>query len=108
MSFPCSTNPVFTMKKLFATLALAAAVSLLSAPAWADPQTVTLSVKGMTCAACPITVKKALSKVDGVNDIDIQFESREAVVTFDDSKTTVLALTQATANAGYPSTAKTK
>lgn len=45
------------MKKLFASLALAAAV----APVWAATQTVTLAVPGMTCAACPITVKKALS-----------------------------------------------
>ncbi len=44
------------MKKLFASLALAAAV----APVWAATQTVTLAVPGMTCAACPITVKKAL------------------------------------------------
>ena len=51
------------MKKLSALIALAAA---LSAPAWAATKTVTLSVPGMTCAACPITVKKALTKVDGV------------------------------------------
>ncbi len=51
------------MKKLFASLALAAAV----APVWAATQTVTLAVPGMTCAACPITVKKALSKVEGVS-----------------------------------------
>lgn len=25
--------------------------------------------RGMTCAACPITVKKALSKVDGVSKV---------------------------------------
>ncbi len=89
------------MKKLLACLALLVATT----PAWAAPQTVTLSVKGMTCAACPITVKKALSKVDGVSNIDIQFEQREAIVTFDDSKTSIQALTQATTNAGYPSTA---
>ena len=44
------------MKKLFASLALAAVV----APVWAATQTVTLSVPGMTCSACPITVKKGL------------------------------------------------
>ena len=51
------------MKKLFASLALAAVV----APVWAATQTVTLSVPGMTCSACPITVKKAISKVEGVS-----------------------------------------
>ncbi|MCR2752479.1 mercury resistance system periplasmic binding protein MerP, partial [Salmonella enterica] len=69
-------------------------------------QTVTLSVPGMTCAACPITVKKALSKVEGVNQVDVSFDKREAVVTFDDAKTTVQKLTEATTNAGYPSSIK--
>jgi mercuric ion binding protein len=90
------------MKKLLASLTLLLATTAV----WAAPQTVTLSVKGMTCAACPITVKKALSKVDGVSNIDIQFKTREAVVTFENSKTSIQALTQATTNAGYPSIAK--
>lgn len=69
-------------------------------------QTVTLSVPGMTCAACPITVKNALSKVDGVGKTNVKFAQREAVVTFDNAKTSVQELTQATTNAGYPSTLK--
>ena len=89
------------MKKLLACLALLVATT----PVWAAAKTVTLSVKGMTCAACPITVKKALSKVNGVSRVDIQFEKRLAVVTFDNNKTGIPALTQATKNAGYPSTA---
>ncbi|MBI3144675.1 MAG: mercury resistance system periplasmic binding protein MerP [Pseudogulbenkiania sp.] len=90
------------MKRLFAALALAAVV----APVWAATQTVTLSVPGMTCATCPITVKKALSKVEGVSKIDVSFDKREAVVTFDDAKTSVQKLTKATENAGYPSSVK--
>jgi mercuric ion binding protein len=73
------------MKKLFAALALAAVV----APVWAATQTVTLSVPGMTCASCPITVKHALSKVEGVSKTDVSFDKRQAVVTFDDAKTNV-------------------
>jgi len=88
------------MKKLAALVALAAT---LATPAWAAVQTVTLSVPGMTCAACPITVKKALSKVEGVSKTAVSFEKLEAVVTFDDTKTNVQALTKATADAGYPS-----
>ena len=91
------------MKKLVALVALAAT---LATPAWAAVQTVTLAVPGMTCAACPITVKKALSKVEGVNQVDVSFDKREAVVTFDDAKTTIQKLTEATTNAGYPSSVK--
>ncbi|QDL36440.1 mercury resistance system periplasmic binding protein MerP [Rhodoferax sediminis] len=90
------------MKKLFASLVLVAVV----APVWAAMQSVTLSVPGMTCAACPITVKHALSKVQGVTKTDVNFEKREAVVTFDDVRTSVQKLTNATEDAGYPSSVK--
>lgn len=81
-------------------------LAVASAPTWAATQTVTLTVPGMTCPACPITVKKALSSVAGVSKVDIAYEKREATVTFDDTKTSSQKLTQATEDAGYPSTAK--
>lgn len=93
------------MKSLFA---LAAALLLVASPAWAAPKTVTLAVPGMTCAACPITVKKALTKVTGVTKVAVDLDALQAVVTFDDAKTTVAALTKATTDAGYPSTVKGK
>ena len=91
------------MKKLIALVALASA---LITPTWAATQTVTLSVPGMTCAACPFTVKKALTKVDGVQKVEVSYERLVAVVTFDDTRTSVEALTKATENAGYPSAVK--
>lgn len=91
------------MKKL---LPLAALIAAFAAPVWATPQTVTLSVPGMTCSACPLTVQQALNKVPGVSKTDVSFEKRQAVVSFDDAKTNLRALTKATADAGYPSTAK--
>ncbi len=88
------------MKKLVALAAFAA----MTSPVWAATQTVTLSVPGMNCAACPITVKKALTKVAGVSKIDVSLDRREARVTFDDAKASVETLTRATKDAGYPST----
>jgi mercuric ion binding protein len=61
-------------------------------------------VPGMNCAACPITVKKALGKVAGVARTDVNLDKREATVTFDDARTTPEALTRATRDAGFPST----
>lgn len=90
-------------KKLLAFVSCAV---LIAVPAWAATKTVTLSVPSMTCAACPFTVKAALSKVEGVRKTDVIFDKREATVTFDDSKTNVPQLTQATENAGYPSSVK--
>jgi len=80
--------------------------AVFSAPALAGTETVTLSVPGMTCAACPITVKKALMKVDGVTGVDVNYEPREAVVAFDDTRTSVEEITKATADVGYPSSVK--
>jgi len=88
------------MNKLLASCVLA---TVTSAPVWAATQTVQLTVPGMTCAACPITVKQALTKVDGVIKTEISLERREAIVTFDDARTNIKALTDATTNAGYPS-----
>ena len=89
------------MQKLLIAMACAVA---LTAPAWAAVRTVTLSVPTMDCPVCPITVKKALTKVDGVSNAEVDFDKRLAKVTFDDSKTNVDALTKATTHAGYPST----
>jgi mercuric ion binding protein len=90
------------MKHHLSALILAALV----APVWSATTTVTLSVPDMNCAACPITVKKALTKVGGVAKVEVSLGKREAVVTFDDSKAAVGQLTRATTEAGYPSTAK--
>ncbi len=91
------------MKNLKKSIAAVVGMLVLTAPAWASPKTVTLNVFGMTCPACPITVKKALEKVSGVSKIDVQYEKRQVVVTFDDTKTNVDTLVKATTNAGYPS-----
>ena len=88
------------MKMLLAGFTLA----MMAVPAVAAMKTVTLSVPGMNCAACPITIKKALEKVEGVTRTEVSLEKRAAVVTFDDTRTNLDALKRATGDAGYPST----
>ncbi|ODU95877.1 MAG: mercuric transport protein periplasmic component [Rubrivivax sp. SCN 70-15] len=78
-------------------------VALLAAPAVAATGTVTLSVPGMDCSVCPITVEKALLRVDGVAGAEVNFAKRLATVSFDDAKVKVEQLEQATRDAGYPS-----
>jgi mercuric ion binding protein len=72
----------------------------------AAPGIVTLDVQNMTCAVCPITVKKALEKVPGVSAVKVSFEKHSALVTFDPDQTGPEALVQATTDAGYPSTVR--
>ena len=91
-------------KSLTATLF---GLSLLMCPAaFAGEQTVTLAVQNMYCSACPHTVKSSLEAVPGVAKVVVSYESKTAVVTFDDTKTAVPALISATTNAGYPSALK--
>lgn len=89
------------MKNLLASLLSAL---LLVAGAAAAVETVTLDVANMTCGTCPITVKKSLEKVGGVQKVVVNFEAKSATVTFDSAKAEVASLTSATANAGFPST----
>ena len=79
---------------------------LISVNASAATKTIALAVPGMTCNICPITIRKALSKVDGVIEAKADFESKTATVTFDDNKISVKTITDTTANAGYPATLK--
>lgn len=78
-------------------------LSGVSQAANAAPKTVTLAIPTMDCPVCPITVKKALLQVPGVSQTEVDFKRRQAIVTYDDVKTNVAALTESTKNAGYPS-----
>ena len=89
------------MKKYLAMLMMTIAVNQ---PVWAVPRTVALTIPGMSCAACPVTVKIALNRVPGVTAIKVSFDDLQAIVTFDDAKTDVEALLRATGDVGYPAT----
>jgi periplasmic mercuric ion binding protein len=92
------------MKKLFTILPVL--MIFMTGSVLAANRSVTLEVGNMTCPVCPLTVKKALGKVDGVQQVEIDYEKKVAMVTFDDAVTTISKLTEATTNAGYPSTVK--
>lgn len=78
-----------------------AAICLSAFPVVAAEQGVEFSVPGMFCASCPFVVKAAMSKVDGVLSVETDLEERTAYVRYDDSITTVAAIQNASANAGY-------
>lgn len=84
------------------SLLVAALLTSMSAMA-VDPRTVTLDVTKMDCAVCPITVRKALEKVPGVDSAKVDFQTKRAVVAFDPAKTSPELLIRATAAVGYPS-----
>ncbi len=69
-----------------------------------NSQSVVLDVQNMSCAMCPITIRKALQGVDGVQSAKVDFDSKTASVTFDPKKTNIDNLIKTTTNVGYPST----
>ncbi|WP_235974569.1 cation transporter [Stappia albiluteola] len=80
---------------------------LVSAAQAAEAErTATFDVPGMTCALCPVTVKKAMEGVEGVSQVEVDFDTRTAIVVFDPSVTSVEAIAAASANAGYPAAAR--
>lgn len=91
------------MSKRFAWVVFAIGV-VASPDVFAAEKTITLTVENMYCAACPLIVEKSLERVPGVAKVAVSYQDKTAVVTYDDGKTDVQALTAATANAGYPST----
>lgn len=79
---------------------------------WADSseggsafQTSSYAVENMTCATCPITVKKAMSRVDGVASIEIDFESKIATVIYDPTRANPQDIAEASTSVGFPATA---
>ena len=79
-------------------------LSLFSMTTWADLKSVTLAVPGMDCPVCPVTVRKALEKVEGVHKVVVEYEAGTVVVDYDDARVELPVLTQATTDAGFPST----
>ena len=70
---------------------------------FAGEKVVSLDVDNMTCMSCPYQVQSALKRVDGVIDAEASLDTGQAVVTYDDTVTNIMTLTEATTNAGYPS-----
>ena len=93
------------MTKHLASVALVLGV-LASGTAFAAEKTLTLGVQNMFCDACPFIVRKSLEAVPGVAKAVVSFKDKTAVVTYDDSRTNVKALTAAATKAGYPSAPK--
>jgi len=46
-------------------------------------KTTTVEVKGMTCAACALAVKKAIENTEGVVEANVNLATNKATITFD-------------------------
>lgn len=65
----------------------------------------TFAIENMTCAMCPITVRKAMEGVAGVSAVSVDFDAKTARATYDPHRTNAAAIAAASTNAGYPARA---
>ena len=66
------------MTKLLVSAALAISV-LASSTALAAEKTITLAVKNMYCADCPLIVRKSLEAVPGVSKVVVSYKSTTGI-----------------------------
>ena len=88
-----------------ATILSAVAVPLAAEAAYATParaRTATFAIDKMTCATCPITVKKAMQGVAGVRSVVVNLSAKKARVVFDPQRTNVSRIAAASTDAGFP------
>lgn len=80
--------------------AAAAAEAKAKVEATAGTKT-TFSVEGMTCGSCSNKVTEALEGVDGVHAAAVDYQTGEAVISYDESKCDKKELKKAIEKTGY-------
>ncbi len=92
---------MMTKKLSMSTILLAA---LLPFGANAAEAVATFDIDKMTCAGCRYIVKQSMNSVEGVQDVEVSYKQRQAVVTYDDALTDPQTIAAASTANGYPAT----
>ena len=64
-------------------------------------QLVIIRIEGMHCHKCEQSIQKSLTRLPGVHEVEVDFNSVQASVLYDHEKVGVKDLTDAVAEAGY-------
>ena len=62
---------------------------------------ITIPVAGMTCSACANAIEKALKKIDGIENVSVNFATEKVLVKYNVSKVRISEIKQAIIKAGY-------
>lgn len=76
-------------------------VAQSATPAGATQATADYFIANMTCGLCPVTVNAAMSRVNGVESVEIDIAARTVHVVFDPSLTDAATIAAASEQAGY-------
>lgn len=63
-----------------------------------------IAIEGMTCDNCVKSLTKAIKKVNGIKDVEVDRQNARATVTFDTTKTDIAAIHEAIEHSGYKAT----
>jgi Cu+-exporting ATPase len=74
---------------------------LLDQPVLGRTETATLSVGGMSCASCALSIEKALARLPGVRSATVNFASEKAIVEYAPGVSPMAELERAVHAAGY-------
>lgn len=114
-------GPMAPIAITVATVTIAIALVVVGVFSWPDAsrpasieeanmKTVVIPVEGMTCVACAARVKKALTSIDGVGDVQVGLAEGGARVSFDQSRVTndqlIVAIDELGYDAGTPTEAR--
>jgi Cu+-exporting ATPase len=66
-----------------------------------NKETLSLPVEGMTCASCVLRVEKAIKKIEGVEDVNVNLATEKVTFTINNSKANLSQISDAVEDAGY-------
>lgn len=66
-----------------------------------ENQNISLSVDGMTCGHCKMTVEKTVKALDGVASAEVDLAAKKVAITFNPDKVSVAAIKEAIDDQGY-------
>ncbi|WP_231589800.1 heavy-metal-associated domain-containing protein [Methanosarcina siciliae] len=61
----------------------------------------TIKIEGMECDHCVMRVGRAIASVEGVVEVDVSLEKKEAIVDFEDDRTDSGKIRDAIRDVGY-------
>ncbi len=60
-----------------------------------------ISVNGMTCVGCEVTLEESISKIEGVVSVKASHKENKAIIEFDSTKTDIKTIKKTIKKAGY-------
>lgn len=66
-----------------------------------NEESVTFPIEGMSCMACVARIRKTLSGLEGVNEVTVNLENKNAVIKYNPQKITIDKMEKAINQMGY-------